>query len=453
MARHASPEVTKSGIRTVVLAMVALTAFVVAMIASYSGAFARPTLHHLTVAVAAPDQVVNAIDGQDALAVNKVGDDAAARQEVRERKADSAFVVTPAGELKIYTAGGGGRSVATAAETVGRQIATRAGLTASVEDVAPTSAADPSGTVEFYAIIFISIGASVGATAFGYIMGKVRRPMRFVLRSLTLAGYSAVLACVVTVYVDAVLGALAGHTWAVFGALWLYAMAVAGAVTGVAASFGSVASMVLTLFLVVVGNAAAAGPVGRPLLSGFYSTFSWIVPQGSGVALLRSISYFGSNGALTPLVTLAIWGAAGCLLAIIATASRVNYRALYDRFGESNGDVLRPRILSPADRHPVTAGAGLVRPGARVGIRLQPRRGDPLLRTGPRARPRPGHRPLGHRLLRRPELQQGVGGFRPGRHGGIAGPRQDGTRAGGQRAGVGNGARADRGTAGPLPHR
>jgi hypothetical protein len=349
MARHASPEVTKTPIRSVVLAMVALTAFVVAMIASYSGAFARPTLHHLTVAVAAPDQVVNAIDGQDALAVNKVGDDAAARQEVRERKADSAFVVTPAGELKIYTAGGGGRSVATAAETVGCEIATRAGLTASVEDVAPTSAADPSGTVEFYAIIFISIGASVGATVFGYIMGKVRRPMRFLLRSLTLAGYSAVLACVVTVYVDAVLGALAGHTWAVFGGLWLYAMAVAGAVTGVAAAFGSVASMVLTLFLVVVGNAAAAGPVGRPLLSGFYSTFSWIVPQGSGVALLRSISYFAGNGALTPLVTLAIWGAVGCLLAIIATASRVNYRALYDRFGESNGDVLRPRVLSPAD--------------------------------------------------------------------------------------------------------
>ena len=101
MARHASPEVTKTGIRTVVLAMVALTAFVVAMIASYSGAFARPTLHHLTVAVAAPDQVVNSIDGQDALAVNKVGDDAAARRQVRERTADSAFVVSPAGEMKM----------------------------------------------------------------------------------------------------------------------------------------------------------------------------------------------------------------------------------------------------------------------------------------------------------------------------------------------------------------
>ncbi len=201
------------------------------------------------------------------MAVNTVGDDDAARQQVIERRADAAFAVTQAGEMKIYVAGGGGRSVATAAETVGREIATRGGLTATVADVAPTSAADPSGTVEFYAIIFISIGASLGATAVGYIMGRVYRPATFLLRTLTLTGYSALLAGVVTVYVDGMLGALSGHPLAVFGALWLYAMAVGGAVTGVAAAFGSAASLLLTLFLVVVGNAAAAGPVGRPLLS------------------------------------------------------------------------------------------------------------------------------------------------------------------------------------------
>ena len=347
MARHASPDVAKSGIRNMVLAMTALTVFVIAMIASYAGAFAKPTLHHLTVAVAAPEKVVDTVRGRDALTINEVGDDAAAQQQVRERTADSAFVVGPGGQMTIYVAGGGGRSVATAAETVGREVAARGGFAATVRDIAPTSAADPSGTVEFYAVIFISIGASLGATAFGYIMGKVRRPTRFLLRTLTLMAYSALLAGVVTVYVDAVLGALPGHSWAVFGALWLYAMAVAGAVTGVAAAFGAPASMLLTLFLVVVGNAAAAGPVGRPLLSGFYSTFSMIVPQGSGVALLRSISYFDGNGAQAPLVTLGIWAAAGCLLAVLATASRVNYRALYERF--AGRAVLRPRVLSPAD--------------------------------------------------------------------------------------------------------
>ncbi|RDH79097.1 hypothetical protein DVS77_06460 [Mycolicibacterium moriokaense] len=359
MARHASSEMTKTGIRNMLLAMAALTAFVIAMIASYSGAFARPALHHLTVAVAAPEQVVDAIRGQDALTVDAVGDDAAARAQVLQREADAAFVVGPTREMTIYVAGGGGRSVAAAAESVGSEIATKAGFTPHVEDVAPTSAADPSGTVEFYAIIFISIGASLGATAFGYIMGKVHRPATFLLRTLTLTGYSTLLAGVVTLYVDGMLGALTGHTLAVFGALWLYAMAVGGVVTGAAAAFGSGASMLLTLFLVVVGNAAAAGPVGRPLLSPFYATFSMIVPQGSGVALLRAISYFDGHGALVPLLTLGAWGAAGCLFAALATASRVNYRALYDRFAGTSGFLLRSRQLPPAGRHAVAAGADL----------------------------------------------------------------------------------------------
>lgn len=332
-----------------VLAMAALTVFVVAMIASYSGAFARPTLHHLTVAVAAPEQVVDAVRSQEALGVNVVGDDAQARQQVRDREADAAFVVDPTAGMTIYVAGGGGRSVATVAETVGREIATKGGFTAAVQDVAPTSQADPSGTVEFYAIIFISIGASLGATVVGYLMGRVHRPVTILLRTMTLTAYSALLAGVVTIYVDAVLGALTGHTWLVFGALWLYAMAVGGAVTGVAAAFGTAASALLTLFLVVVGNAAAAGPVGRPLLSPLYATFTMIVPQGSGVSLLRSISYFDGHGAQTPLLTLAAWGAAGCLLAVLATASRVNYRALYERFAGHDRAVLQPRHLSQAD--------------------------------------------------------------------------------------------------------
>src|SRR3954447_10942423 len=356
MAKHQAaephPARDRAAVRTVALAMIGLTLLVIAMIASYSGAFAKPTLHHMTVAVAGPEQLVDGIRGQDVLTVNEVGDDAAARAQVYERKTDAAFVVAPNGEMKIYVAGGGGHSVATAAETVGRSIAAKAGLRPAVEDVAPASAGDPSGTVEFYAIIFISIGASVGATLLGRLMGTVRNPLTLALRTATLAGFSAVLAGAVTLYVDVILGALTGHTWQLFGVLWLYAMAVGGAITGVAAAFGSVASMALTAFLVVIGNAAAAGPVGRPLLSGFYSTFTAIVPQGSGVSLLRSVSYFGGHGALAPLVTLAIWAAAGCVLAIAATAWRLNYRALYERCLNLAGRhraVLRPGLLSPAD--------------------------------------------------------------------------------------------------------
>ncbi len=360
MGKHATTEdfdtggrVSRTQVRNIALAMAALTVFVVAMIASYSGAFAKPTLHHLNVAVAGPQQVVDAISAQDALSVTQVADATAARDQVFDRKTDAAFVVGQTGDLTIYVAGGGGRSVANAAETVGRAIATKAGLTPAVEDVAPPSAADPQGTVEFYAVIFLSIGATLGASALGWLAGRVRHHWTFALRTFSLAAYSALLAGGVTLYVDVVLGALVGHTWQVFGVLWLYAMAVGGAVTGVAAAFGTVASVVVTLFLMIIGNAAAAGPVGLPLLSGFYTTFNAIVPQGSGVALLRSIEYFGGNGAMTPFVTLAIWGAVGLALAVIAVLApkaMTNYRARHDSHRSISPDrraVLRPRVLSP----------------------------------------------------------------------------------------------------------
>ncbi|WP_231976813.1 hypothetical protein [Mycobacterium sp. E740] len=332
MGRHHAierpPARDRTALRMTALALLAMTFVVIAMIASYSGAFAKPTLHNLTVAVAGPEQLVDGIRAQEALTVNEVHDSVAARQQVYERHADAAFTVEPPGAMTIYVAGGGGRSVASAAQTVGEAVAAKAGLRAVVEDVAAPSAGDPSGTVEFYVIIFISLGASAAAAVLGRFMGAVRTPATFALRTASLAGYSALLAGGVTLYVDAVLGALVGHTWQVFGALWVYSMAVAGAITGVAAAFGSAASLALTGFFVIVGNAAAAGPVGLPLLSSFYSTFNAIVPQGSGVSLLRSVVYFGGNGAQTPLLTLALWGAAGCLFAVVATAVRLKYRAV-----------------------------------------------------------------------------------------------------------------------------
>ena len=337
----------RDAVRTTVLALAGLTLFVVAMVASYSGAFANPTLHHLAVAVSAPEPLVDGLRNEPGVQVSEVADADAARQQVYERRADTAFTVEPDGALSIYVAGGGGRSVAAAAEKVGRTVAARAGLPVVVEDVAPTSAADPSGTVEFYAVIFVSIGASLGAALLGRLMGSVHTPATFASRTLSLGAFSAVLAGVVTAYVGPFLGALTGHPGEVFGVLWLYAMAVGGAVTGVAAAFGTAASVVLGLFLVVVGNAAAAGPVGRPLLSSFYSTLTAVVPQGSGVSLLRSVSYFGGNGAQTPLLTLAAWAAAGCLLAVVATAARVNYRAPYDLWSQRGGQrgLLRSRLL------------------------------------------------------------------------------------------------------------
>ena len=76
-----------------------------------------------------------------------------------------------------------------------------------------------------------------------------------------------------------------------------------------------------------------------------------------------------------------------------------------------------------------------------------------LLRARTGARPRAGHRAVGHRLRDRAQLQQGLGGVRPGRSRGLAGAGARRTRRGEcgprhrRRAG------SDRGTAGAVPVR
>ena len=73
MARHQAPDRhpvrDRTAVRTTALAMIGLAIFVLAMIASYSGAFAKPTLHHMTVAVAGPQQLIDGIRGQVTLVV------------------------------------------------------------------------------------------------------------------------------------------------------------------------------------------------------------------------------------------------------------------------------------------------------------------------------------------------------------------------------------------------
>ena len=60
---------------------------------------------------------------------------------------------------------------------------------------------------------------------------------------------------------------------------------------------------------------------------------------------------------------------------------------------------------------------------------------------------------MGRRLLHRAQLQQGVGGVRPRRPGGVAGPGPDGARSGQQRPSVRSGTRTGRRPAGAIPHR
>ena len=71
--------ITRTDVRNMALAMAALTVFVIAMIASYSGAFAKPTLHHLNVASPARSSSSTGSAARTRSAVTQVADADAAR--------------------------------------------------------------------------------------------------------------------------------------------------------------------------------------------------------------------------------------------------------------------------------------------------------------------------------------------------------------------------------------
>jgi hypothetical protein len=308
--------------RKALLAMIGLTAVIVAVFCSYSSAFGKPAAHHIPVAVAASPAVLAKLETSPALRVLQVGDLAAARSMVEDRAAYGGLVLPHTGRATLVVANGGGHAVEAVLVQLGQQAA---GTALSTVDVAPTSPDDPNGSVEFYCVVFLGIGAAVGATVLARILGPVPQ-LRAALKRLGLVlVYTALLSAAITLFTDVVYGALPGHFWFLFLTFWLYVAAVSLIVTGVAELAGPLASIVLIGLFIVFGNTSSGRAVPRPLLDGFFSALNPVLPQGAALSALRGVQYFGDRGTGTGLLCLTIWAAAGLILlgaASLRAASR-----------------------------------------------------------------------------------------------------------------------------------
>jgi hypothetical protein len=295
------------------LAMLGLTVVVAAILSSYASALGHPSPRHVPVAVTAPPAVLGELDASPQLRVYSVPDPAKARTMVEDRAAYGALVLPRTGPATLLVANGGGHSVETVLVQLGQQLAQTHRTTLTTVDVAPTSPNDPNGTVEFYCIAFLFLGAAIGATVLGRLAGPVRGPRGTLARLGLVALYCALLSIVVTIFADVALGDLVGHFWFLFLTLWLFAAAVCLAVTGFSALVGP-ASIVLILVLITLGNPSSGGPVPRPLLNGFYSSLNPVLPQGAALSALRGVQYFGDRGIGLALLCLLIWVLAGLAL-------------------------------------------------------------------------------------------------------------------------------------------
>jgi hypothetical protein len=301
--------------RKVVLAMIGVTAVIMAVFCSYSSAFGKPAAHHIPVAVAASPAVLARLETSPALRVYQVRDLAVARSMVQDRAVYGGLVLPRTGRATLVVANGGGHAVEAVLVQLGQQAA---GTAVNIVDVAPTSPGDPNGSVEFYCVVFLGIGAAAGATMLARILGPVPNLRGALKRLGPVMVHTALLSAAITLFTDVVYGALAGHFWFLFLTLWLYMVAVCLAITGFAELAGPLASIAGIGLFIAFGNTSSGGAVPRPLLNGFFSALNPVLPQGAALSALRGVQYFGDRGMGTGLLGLTIWAAAGLALLGIA---------------------------------------------------------------------------------------------------------------------------------------
>jgi hypothetical protein len=288
-----------------------VTVIIVVFFASYSSALGKPSPHHLPVAVSAPPGVLGALEASALLSVRPVAGLAGARTLVEDRAAYGALVLPRTGPGTLLVASGAGHAVTALLTQLGQREARTARVPLRTVDVAPTSPNDPSGSVEFYCVIFVQIGAAAGATVLGRVLGPVRGRRDALHRLGLVVLYGALLSVVVTFFADIVYGALVGHFGLLFLILWAFVVAVGLAVTGFLTRAGPLVTGVVILAFVVLGNPSSGGALPRPLLDGFFAALNPLLPQGAALSALRGVQYFGDHGIGAGLLCLVVWAAAG----------------------------------------------------------------------------------------------------------------------------------------------
>lgn len=288
----------------IAVAVVALQALLIPLYAAPAGHL-EP--RDLPVAVAGPPQVAEQLAAAHpgAFKITAVPDAAAADAAVRDRAVYGAILVTAAG-AEVH--------VATAAGPVVAQLLSQAaagmGPDVPVRDVVPIDPDDPRGAGFGAGFLPLAITSLLAGVLVFFLVG--RRGARLVAL-LAYAGLAGLAGSVVLIYW---LGILPGDYLAVAGVLALVTLAVAATITGLGAVLdrGGLALGAVAVFL--VGNALSGIAAAPELLPQPWGAVGQWLPVGAGGTLLRSVAYFGGNGAGAAVPVLSAYAIGGLVLVL-----------------------------------------------------------------------------------------------------------------------------------------
>ncbi|WP_327715659.1 ABC transporter permease [Streptomyces sp. NBC_00490] len=302
-----------------VIAVVVLVPVIAALaLWAFAWPAARTAPRDLPLGVAGPAAATAQVEKQlaqheGAFELHRYRDEAAAREAIEDRTVYGAVVVTADGPT-LLTASAASPVVAQLLQQAVAQQAAADGAQVRTVDVVAAPAADPRGAALNASVLPLAL-AGMAAGAVVTFSG-----LRGTRAALVLVGASALVGVAAAGVADSWLGVITGDWWAQAGVFGLAALAVSGAVAGLAALLGTPGVGIVAGVVMLFGNpwsGAASAPQMLPEPAG---TIGQWLPPGASATLTRSVAYFDGAAATGPALTLAWWAALGLGAVLLGSA-------------------------------------------------------------------------------------------------------------------------------------
>ena len=288
------------------------------MIWGYMGAMHSPTPHDMpiTVSVQGAEAFAEALTAADADAVDVriVADPNEARAKVIDRGTVGAVVLDEHGAT-LFTASGAGASQAGIVTGLVTPVAVAQGLTVQSEDLVPLPPNDPAGLGAMFLTTAIVMA---GYLPLSFMFSN--SPHLLVLRRFLplLLGWAVLIAGVLVLVAGPILHVVPGdEVLPVMGIAVLGVVAIGLVQLFFTRIIGAMATILAMLLLMVLGMPSSNLSISIYTAPPFYDVFHSFLPLPAIGEALRSVLYFGGDGAGKHLVLLGIGGCVGLLLTVL----------------------------------------------------------------------------------------------------------------------------------------
>jgi hypothetical protein len=298
---------------------VVITLISVAFICSFMGALHKPGPRSVPLGVVGTSSQASAVSaalGHQApggFTVTSYPTLAAASNAITVRSIDA--VLVPGRRIQLLQVATAVGSAVTNATVKDVHAAVKAaGAHLAVQNIHPLPPNDPEGISQMFFVVALLAPSLVFGNLLMTRIGEGLHPLEH-LAAIVI--YAVIVGAVAAVFTDAVVGALVGAPWGLFGIGTLLAFAAAVMAAAVARWAGGIGYLVLFLLFIPVGIASSGATLGPNMIISWYADLGKALPPGSALPAVQNTVYFNGNAITVPLLVLSAWALAGTIALVL----------------------------------------------------------------------------------------------------------------------------------------